>query len=107
MADPEKGQGPPREPGEPFQERRKSPRNAAPAPGPGPGAYAAYGLQFVVALLVFLYIGQWVDRKLGTAPWFLIIGVFIGAGGAFYSMYRSLMAAQKREDAAKLERKEK
>jgi quinol-cytochrome oxidoreductase complex cytochrome b subunit len=105
MAEYEKGQEPPREPGAPVPERRKTPRNA-PAPGPGPGAYAGYGLQFVIALLVFLYLGQWVDRKLGTAPTFLIIGVFLGAGGAFYSMYRSLMAAQNREDAAKKERKD-
>ena len=69
--------------------------------GPGAGAYANFGLQFVVALLFFLYIGQWVDRRLGTAPVFLLIGVFVGAGGSFYAMYRKLMAAQAREDEAK------
>ena len=26
-----------------------------------------------------LHAGQWLDRKLGTAPWLLIIGVFTGA----------------------------
>jgi F0F1-type ATP synthase assembly protein I len=50
---------------------------------------------------VFLYLGQWLDRKLGTAPWLLIVGVFVGAGASFYSMYRKLMAAQAREEAAK------
>lgn len=66
--------------------------------GPGAGAYANFGLQFVVALLFFLYVGQWVDRRLGTSPVFLLIGVFAGAGGSFYAMYRKLMAAQERED---------
>ena len=69
--------------------------------GPGAGAYAGFGMQFVVALLLFLYIGQWVDRRLGTAPVFLLIGIFVGAGGSFYAMYRKLMAAQAREDEAK------
>jgi ATP synthase protein I len=74
--------------------------------GPGAGAYAGFGMQFVVALLLFLYIGQWVDRRLGTAPVFLLIGIFVGAGGSFYAMYRKLMAAQAREDQAKREAKE-
>jgi F0F1-type ATP synthase assembly protein I len=52
-----------------------------------------------------LYLGQWLDRKLGTAPWMLLIGVFVGAGGSFYSMYRKLMAAQAREEAAKAARR--
>lgn len=69
--------------------------------GPGPGAYAGFGMQFVVALLLFLYLGQWVDRRLGTSPVFLLIGIFVGAGGSFYAMYRKLMAAQAREDEAK------
>jgi len=73
--------------------------------GPGVGAYAGFGHQFVIALLVFVYVGQWLDRKLGTEPLFLILGVFVGAGGAFYSMYRKLMAAQAREEEAQKARK--
>ena len=100
MAPDEEGKEPPREIGATSPERRKAPR-VAPKEGPGPAAYAGFGLQFVVALLLFLFLGQWVDRKLGTAPLFLFIGVFAGAGGAFYSMYRSLTKAQRQEDEAK------
>jgi len=67
--------------------------------------FAGVGLQFAVSILVFLYAGQWLDRKLGTAPWLLIIGVFLGAGASFYSMYRKLMAAQARDEAARKARK--
>ena len=82
-----------------------------PADGPTGGTHAdegssvaglaGVGLQFVITLLVFLYVGQWLDRKLGTAPWLLLVGVFVGAGASFYSMYRKLMAAQARDDAAR------
>ncbi|MEO5818276.1 MAG: AtpZ/AtpI family protein [Gemmatimonadaceae bacterium] len=77
--------------------------NRAPDAGGGtsPGEFAGLGLQFVIAILGGLYAGQWLDRKLGTAPWFLLIGVFSGAGLSFYSMYHKLMKAQTREDAAK------
>ena len=72
---------------------------AAPRSGASTGAaFAGLGLQFALAIVVFLYAGQWLDRRLGTGPLFLIVGVFVGAGGAFYSMYRKLMAAQRREE---------
>ncbi len=86
MGEREKGPGPGNEPPGTANE------------GPGAGAYANFGLQFVVALLVFLWLGQWLDRRLGTAPIFLLVGVFLGAGGSFYAMYRKLMAAQEREE---------
>ena len=62
------------------------------------GSFAGVGLQFAISLVAFLFLGQWADRKLGTSPLFLLIGVFIGGGGAFYSMYRRLSAAQKADD---------
>lgn len=63
------------------------------------GQYAGLGLQFAASIILFLYAGQWLDRRLGTEPVFLLLGVFLGAGGSFYSMYRKLTAAQRREDA--------
>jgi len=74
--------------------------------GSGPAAqFMGLGLQFVLSLLLFLYIGKWVDGKLGTSPLFLILGVFIGAGAAFYSMYRSLKRVEREQEAQ--ERREK
>lgn len=61
---------------------------------PSASDFAGIGLQFAASVLLFGYAGQWLDGRLGTGPWLLIIGVFLGAGGAFYSMYRKLMAAQ-------------
>ena len=77
------------------------------ANGPSLGAYAGHGIQFALSILVFLYAGQWLDRKLGTAPWLMLLLMFVGAGASFYSMYRSLMAAQERDEAARRARKEK
>ncbi|MBK7907347.1 MAG: AtpZ/AtpI family protein [Gemmatimonadetes bacterium] len=71
------------------------------------GRYAGLGIQFAASIVVFLYAGQWLDRRLGTAPIFLYVGVFTGAGAAFYSMYRNLMADQKRDEAAARAKREK
>ena len=55
------------------------------------GQYAGIGIQFAASIILFLYVGKWLDGKLGTSPWLLIAGVFLGAGASFYSMYRKLM----------------
>jgi ATP synthase protein I len=64
-------------------------------------AYAGLGLQFALAIILFLFVGKWLDTKLGTSPWLLIAGVFLGAGAGFYSIYHRLMADQRREEEAK------
>lgn len=80
------------------RKRGESPLNQG-SFGSGPAAqFMGLGLQFVLSLLLFLYLGQWVDGKLGTSPFFMIVGVFTGASAAFYSMYRSLKAAERREE---------
>lgn len=61
--------------------------------------FASLGLQFAIAIVLFLFVGKWLDGKLGTAPWLLILGVFVGAAGGFYNLYRKLMAEQARDDA--------
>ncbi len=81
---------------------RDSPAPTAPPDGGAPPSFygarfAGLGLQFVVAILLFLYAGQWLDRKLGTSPLFVIVGVFAGAGGTFYSMYRALVHPPKKK----------
>jgi len=71
------------------------------------GTYAGVGLQFALSIILFLFLGQWVDRKLGSSPVFLLIGVFVGGGAAFYSMYRRLSAAQKADDERRKREREK
>lgn len=62
------------------------------------GEFAGVGIQFAAAIIIFLFAGQWVDDRLGTGGLFAVAGVFIGSGAAFYSMYRKITAAQRRDD---------
>ena len=61
-------------------------------------AFAGLGFQFAVAIVLFVLLGQWADRKLGSSPIFLLIGVFIGGSAAFYNLYRKITAAQRADD---------
>ena len=80
--------GSPREPFDPYRRSKVS----------SSASHAGAGLQFAVALIAFLFLGQWLDGRLGTEPWLMMLGVFIGGGGGFYAMYRKLMAEQEREE---------
>lgn len=71
---------------------QKSTRESKPTGEVSPWALAGLGMQFCVAIIVFVYAGNWLDRRMDTAPLFLLGGVFVGGGGVFYSSYRRLMA---------------
>lgn len=51
------------------------------------------------------YLGQWLDRRFGMAPVFLLGAMVVGAGGSFYYMYAQLMRAQRRADADRTARR--
>lgn len=81
------------------RERKRAGRAPGDEPaGTSPAVYAGLGLQFALAILLFTFAGQWLDRRLGTEPWLLLVGVFAGAGGGFYSIYRRLMADLRRDE---------
>lgn len=62
---------------------------------------ASIGIEFALTIVVFVFGGVWLDKWLGTAPWFTIICVFVGAGGGTYSMYRRAVAATREHDAGR------
>jgi len=78
------------------QERRDERRPSGPArrnPAPSPAAFAGFGIQLAVSIVALMYLGKWLDGKLGTSPLLLIIGVFVGAAVGIYNMYHALTAA--------------
>ena len=54
------------------------------------GTVATGGVEFAAAILLGVFAGQWLDRRIGTTPWFVILGVVLGAAAGFYNLYRTL-----------------
>lgn len=52
--------------------------------------YAGLGIQLAVVLMVFVFAGQWADRRLGTGGLLTVLFAFIGFGGTMYSLIRIL-----------------
>lgn len=88
------------EPG-PIRDDLTPAARAKKAQGVSGAQFAGIGIQFAASILVFLFAGQWLDRRLGTNPTLTVLMVFVGAGASFYSMYRKLMTAQREEEAAR------
>ncbi|HEY1952621.1 MAG TPA: AtpZ/AtpI family protein [Gemmatimonadaceae bacterium] len=76
---------------------QKRPEQSSPK-GLSGADFAGIGIQFAAVIVVFVFIGQWLDRRFGDTGMFTIALVFVGAAGAFYNMYRKVSAAQKKDD---------
>ena len=44
-------------------------------------------MSFAASILLFLLGGDWLDGKLGTSPAFALLGMLIGFGAGFWSLY--------------------
>jgi hypothetical protein len=65
--------------------------------------YSGLGLQFAAAVAVFTLAGRWLDARLGSSPWLLLVGVFLGLGLGLYSLLKKLptTSARPRDPASK------
>jgi ATP synthase protein I len=55
------------------------------------------GVEFVLSVLVGLGGGYWLDRKLGTAPWCMIVGTGFGFATAVRSLFRFMRRAEREQ----------
>jgi hypothetical protein len=79
------------------------PRNRGDASGGGPSGVppselAGLGLALGLTIAVFALGGNWLDDRLGTSPLFVLLGVFLGFGGGFWSMYSRLVLARRNDE---------
>ena len=58
---------------------------------------ATVGITFVVATAGATIGGYYLDRWLGTNPWFTLIGIGVGVAAGFRDLFRSIKAAEKNE----------
>jgi len=68
------------------------PKSSDPKSGPSEmmrasGQFMGLGLTWALSVLLFLGGGAWLDSRLGTGPFLLIAGAFVGAGAGFYYLY--------------------
>lgn len=62
------------------------------------GQFMGHGLTWALAVLLFLGLGAWADSKLGTSPFLLILGAFVGGAAGFYSLYYHIVIEPRERD---------
>ena len=65
------------------------------------GELSSIGFALVVATVVGLAGGYWLDRWLGTAPWLMLIGLGFGIAAGFVNLFRSVKRAERELDDSK------
>ncbi|WP_419950835.1 AtpZ/AtpI family protein [Candidatus Palauibacter sp.] len=66
--------------------------------------FASLGIAMGLAIALLAVGGNWLDNRLGTAPLFVLFGVFAGFAGGCYSMFGRLAAHRERTTGADVNR---
>jgi len=59
------------------------------------GALSVVGLSFVLALVIGVAGGVWLDRHWGTSPWGLLLGFALGFAAGILNVYRATRQAMR------------
>jgi F0F1-type ATP synthase assembly protein I len=54
------------------------------------GPYLTLGFQLAAAIVVFFFIGDWIDKRYGIAPIGKLVGTSIGMVGGFIKFFKSV-----------------
>ena len=58
---------------------------------PSPWSYVGLGFEIVVPLIVGVFLGDRLDRWLGTRPWLLVAGALLGMAAGFLTFFRAVL----------------
>jgi len=65
----------------------------------GTGRYATVGLELAASVLIGLFGGQWLDKKLGTHGILTLVGLVYGVAAAARVVWRALKSANREAEA--------
>ena len=51
------------------------------------GYVSTVGISMAAAIAIGALLGLWLDKKYGTEPWLLIVGLGFGVAAAFRNLY--------------------
>jgi ATP synthase protein I len=60
---------------------------------------ASVGIELSISTVIGLLGGRWLDGKLGTDPWLMIVGLVLGVTAGFRSLIRTAQKANRENDA--------
>jgi ATP synthase protein I len=76
-------------------------RSDEPGPWKGLAELSSIGMAMVLATVIGLAGGYFLDGWLGTSPWLTLIGLGFGIAAGFVNLFRSVRAAEREFDDPK------
>lgn len=61
------------------------------------GPYLGLGTQLAASIILMLFIGKWLDQYLGTYPYLMIIGSFLGGFAGIYNVIKAVLDLNKKK----------
>ena len=58
---------------------------------------SSVGLELGLAVLLGVLFGMWLDRRLGTEPWLMLVGLGLGLVAGFRNVMRAVARAERDE----------
>jgi F0F1-type ATP synthase assembly protein I len=52
--------------------------------------FSSMGIELGLSVMIGLIGGQWLDKRFGTEPWLLLLGLVFGMAAGFRSVFRAL-----------------
>ena len=68
--------------------------------------FLTLGIQLALSIVVFFFLGKWLDGRFNTSPWLMIGGLLIGGVGGMVKFITSVMTLGQQQDALDAERKQ-
>ena len=62
----------------------------------------AHGVTIAGSIVLFLWLGDLLDARLGTSPLFALSGMMLGAAASFYRMYVHLVILPREREMARM-----
>ena len=58
-------------------------------------SYSSLGLTVAFSIFIGLFAGVFLDRRIGTNPWFMLIGLGLGIAAGFTQIVRAINKSSK------------
>lgn len=65
--------------------------------------YLTLGFQLAAAVVVFSFIGAWLDSRWDTSPWLLLAGLLLGSVGGFVKFFKTISDLERKDSKEKRE----
>ncbi len=61
--------------------------------------YMDLGMRFALSVFLGVYLGHLADQRWETTPLFLLLGLFLGAGSGFWTIYKVVFPRKTEDDS--------